>query len=73
MTAKQLIDFLSKLEPDTRIFTRGYEGRFEDIKPFKVEKFVLDVNSEWYYGSHARLSSFDEKPKDKIIVKGVCL
>lgn len=74
MTAKELINFLSKLDPETRIFTRGYEGGFDDVsKTLTVEDYVLNVNREWYYGSHGKLNKDEKLPKEKEVVKGVCL
>jgi hypothetical protein len=30
MTVKELIEQLQQLDPDLRVFTRGYEGGYED-------------------------------------------
>jgi len=74
MTAKELIKKLSKLDPETRIFARGYEGGYEDAKnDFDINNYALDVNTAWYYGSHQKLDKKEKKPEGKIIVKGICL
>ena len=56
MTVKQLIDELSQLDPDLRIFTSGYEGGFNDaIVDGVIRDFKLDYYTEWYYGPHERV------------------
>ena len=74
MTAKELIKKLSKLDPDTRIFARGYEGGYEDASgQCFVRRYALNVNSAWYYGPHDGLDDDEKEPEGKIIVKGICL
>jgi hypothetical protein len=53
MTVQQLIDQLQKLDPNLRVFTKGYEGGYEDIDlPSTVREFKLNYHTEWYYGPH---------------------
>lgn len=48
----EMIQILSELPQDARLYTYGYEGGLNDApKPTKV-KVVHNVNSEWYYGPH---------------------
>jgi hypothetical protein len=52
MNVKQLIETLQKLDPDTMVIRSGYEGGVEEVTHVEVVSILLDVNSEWYYGSH---------------------
>jgi hypothetical protein len=75
MTAKELIEVLQAFDPETRIFTKGYEGGLEDagIKG-PVTDIALNINSKWYYGPHEYLerTEVDNKP-NLTIVKGIVL
>jgi len=55
MTVKQLIEALSKIEDqEAWVMTSGYEGGYNDvmnINPAPID-MALDVNEQWYYGSH---------------------
>lgn len=76
MTVKELIDVLERLDPNLHVFTRGYEGGFEDVEfikdPFDV---ALDVNDRWYYGKHEAVSKLADPTKytNYKIVKGILL
>lgn len=52
MNVKQLIETLEKLDPDTMVIRSGYEGGVEEITHVEVTSIFLNVNKEWYYGSH---------------------
>ena len=70
MTAKELIEALQTLDPETMIFTKGYEGGLEDaIFDGKIIHVTLNVNYEWYYGPHEKA---DEEVDGKT-VKGISL
>jgi hypothetical protein len=75
MKVKELIEQLSKLNPELHVFVPGYEGGFNDAGPVSdVKHFALDVNEEWYYGKHEELSDpNDDKFMDHAIVEGVIL
>jgi hypothetical protein len=77
MTAKELVNLLIKLDPNTRIFVRGYEGGYDDAEYFGVEDYVLDVSAGIFNGIHGRITSDEdllcEDFKGKTVVKGVCL
>lgn len=70
MTVKELIEHLSKLDPELRVFTKGYEGGFEDaaIKG-TVHDFKLDYYKDWYYGPHEVVHDEDKTGT----VKGIIL
>jgi hypothetical protein len=63
MTVRELIESLSKIEDqDIRVMVKGYEGGYNDIvigngidnnTPATID-MALDVNEEWYYGTHER-------------------
>jgi hypothetical protein len=52
MTVSELIEQLSKLDPELRVLRPGYEGGVADVKISEPESFCLDVYTEWWMGSH---------------------
>ena len=52
MTAKELIEVLQKLDPDTLIVVDGYEGDYD--VPKGVERIYVSGPKEtkWYYGDY---------------------
>jgi hypothetical protein len=53
MTVKELIEQLQTLDPELRVFTRGYEGGYEDADaPTTIREFKLNYHGAWYYGPH---------------------
>ena len=83
MTVKELIQSLSKIEDqDIRVMTRGYEGGVSDmvigngidnITP-AIQYVALDVNTEWYYGTHERVDDmFGGTNSEYHIVKAIIL
>ena len=52
MSIKELIEALSKFDPDTPVVVRGYEGGYNDITIVKAESIQLNVNKQHYYGAH---------------------
>lgn len=75
MTVGELIEKLEEIGPEVRVFTRGYEGGYQDVLSIdKVDDFLLDVNKEWYYGPHERLDEVSESIKQNHKqVKGIVL
>lgn len=73
MTIVELIEHLKKHDPNTRVFTKGYEGGLEDAKlpDFEV-KVCLNVNKDWYYGPH-EMHKDTPSPNKYETVKGVIL
>jgi hypothetical protein len=73
MTIKELIEHLQTLDPDLRVFIKGYEGGVDDKTsiPEPVD-IILNVHSEWYYGEH-EYTSVGYEPTNKQIVKGIVL
>lgn len=61
MTVRELIEVLNKIEDqDLRVVTMGYEGGYDDIEfpdntPLTID-IALNVNPQWYYGNHERVS-----------------
>ncbi|WP_254564083.1 hypothetical protein [Oscillatoria sp. HE19RPO] len=52
MKVRELINILSQFDPETRVVVAGYEGGFNDITEIHPQRLRLNVNPEWYYGSH---------------------
>jgi hypothetical protein len=83
MTVRELIESLSKIEDqEVRVMTRGYEGGvndmvigngIEDNTP-AIQYVALDVNTEWYYGTHERVDDmFGVTNSEYHIVKAIIL
>jgi len=75
MTAKELIEVLQALDPETRIFTKGYEGGLEDVGiKGPATDIALNVNAQWWYGPHEYLERIEVNNKSNLtIVKGIVL
>ena len=67
MTAKEIINRLKDLPPETRICVRGYEGGLEYTNLLRETRILHDRNNEWYYGSHEEVLSVDSKHFDEIV------
>lgn len=75
MTIKELIKILSQIEDqETKVMVRGYERGVEDISDNipAIVNVALNVNDEWYYGSH-EVVSHDHTYTDKQIVNAIVL
>ena len=83
MTVRELIESLSKVEDkEIRVMTRGYEGgvndmvignSIEDNTPAIIH-VALDVNTEWYYGTHERVDDmYGATNSEYHIVKAIIL
>ena len=67
MTAKELINHLKQLPPETHICVKGYEGGVNYIDLLREAKILHNVNSEWYYGNHEEVLDADSKRFDEIV------
>lgn len=73
MTVKELIEHLQTLNPDLRVFIKGYEGGVDDkTSIFEPVDITLNVHTEWYYGEHD-YTDIGYEPANKQIVKGIVL
>lgn len=52
MKVKDLIAVLQAYDPDLMVVRSGYEGGLEEISHHSEETIALNVNAEWYYGTH---------------------
>jgi hypothetical protein len=59
MNVKQLIETLEKLDPNTMVIRSGYEGGVEEVTHVEVTTIKLNVNTEWWYGSHEETKEGD--------------
>ena len=64
MTVRELIERLSQIEDqEVRVMVKGYEGGYNDMvigngidnNTPAIHYMALDVNEEWYYGTHERV------------------
>jgi hypothetical protein len=67
MTAKQLINHLKELPPETHICVKGYEGGLDYIELLREVKILHNRNTEWYYGNHEEVLDADNKHFDEIV------
>ena len=67
MKVKELIEKLQALDPDMETMRHGYEGGVENINHVEIEPVALNVNQEWYYGSHEVVYKDDKHPGREII------
>jgi hypothetical protein len=75
MTVKELIESLSKIEDqETRVMVKGYEGGVDDIDNITpaIINVALNVNKEWWNGSHEVISE-DHTYTDKQIIKAIVI
>ena len=52
MKVKQLIEKLKLCDPELMVVVRGYEDGVNEAENAAQVKLRLDVNTEWYYGTH---------------------
>ena len=71
MKVKELIEKLKDYDQETELFVSGYEGGWDKINVVYEVQMVLDVNTEWYYGSNEVLEEGKEAPKDKKVINGI--
>jgi hypothetical protein len=67
MTVKELIEYLQTIDPELRVFVKGYEAGYNDVNNINHEEMVLNMNNIWYYGKHELLRNMEKK--DKILDK----
>ena len=60
MLIKTLIKRLEKLDGSLPVIVDGYEGGVDDVTKIKKVKMVRNVNTEWYYGKHEEVSSWNK-------------
>jgi hypothetical protein len=75
MTLKELIESLSRIEDqDIRVMVKGYEGGVDDIDNITpaIINVALNVNKEWWNGSHEVISE-DHTYTDKQIIKAIVI
>lgn len=67
MTVKELIEKLKDVDPKLRVVISGYEGGVNDLTYIEEINIRLNVNEEWFYGSHEQVDD-DEKYDEKAIL-----
>jgi hypothetical protein len=60
MKAKELIEVLQKLDPETLIIVDGYEGNYSIPKKVKSTYVTGPHETQWYYGEYKDCS--DDNP-----------
>ncbi len=64
MKVKELIEVLSKHDPEAMAVVRGYEGGVNEVNHASACQVKLNVNSDWYYGKHEVFDEeWDDDPK----------
>ncbi len=54
MNVRELIDALSKFDPETRVVVAGYEEGGNDVTQIQTQRIWLNAYQNWFYGSHAK-------------------
>jgi len=67
MTAKELINHLKDLSPETRICIKGYEDGLDYVSLLRKTKIIKSANSEWYCGEHQEVLGSDTQDFDEIV------
>jgi hypothetical protein len=52
MKIKDLIKELKQYDPEMQVVRSGYEGGVEFVSRLQCYEVALDVNTEWWYGTH---------------------
>ena len=52
MKVKELIELLQEQDPELIVVVDGYEGGYAPVRTATLLPLKLNVNKEWYYGSH---------------------
>jgi hypothetical protein len=52
MKIKDLIKELQKHDPEMQVVRSGYEGGVEFVSSIRCCEVALDVNTDWWYGTH---------------------
>ena len=74
MKVGELIEALSKLDPELHVFRPGYEGGVTDVTVSEPETFCLNVYLDWWMGSHEFSKNVPiEDESDYKQVKGIVL
>ena len=68
MTVSELIQLLSKINPDIKVVVRGYENGYNDILELKPVKIKQKAHSKDYDGEYA--DSEDDNASDAINLFG---
>jgi hypothetical protein len=63
MIVKELIEYLQTIDPELKVFIKGYEAGYNDVNIVNHEELVLNVNNVWYYGKHDLLKNIEKKDK----------
>jgi hypothetical protein len=59
MKVKDLIEALQTYDQDLMVIRSGYEGGVEEVSNVELEVIALNVNEEWYYGSHETIADLE--------------
>lgn len=60
MKVKDLIAQLQTYDPDLMVVVSGYEGGVEEAGYTSEHTIALNVNEDWYYGSHEMINKDDQ-------------
>ena len=52
MTVGQLMELLSKADPNDSVVLPGYEGNENDVSEVVIGSIKVNQNGAWYYGAH---------------------
>lgn len=70
MKVSELIDLLSKLDPDARVVTPGFESGFEDIEHVRCGVLYRRKNPEWWDGDFNEDDGWNTKGEGMVMIYG---
>lgn len=70
MNVRELIDLLSKLEPNARVVTPGFESGFEDIVHVQSGVLFRRKNSKWWDGDFNEDDRWNTKGEEMVMIYG---
>jgi len=70
MKVSELIGFLSKLDPDARVVTPGFESGFEDIEHVRCSVLYRRKNPEWWDGEFNEDDRWSTKGEEIVLIYG---
>lgn len=73
MRISELIEHLSKLDPDLPVFVDGYEGGYCEVAPDLIRSAWLFPDrclgdDEWFYGSHLEAPAGAEVAAEALVI-----
>ncbi|MBH3384685.1 hypothetical protein I5S53_12010 [Pseudomonas juntendi] len=70
MNVRELIDLLSKLEPNARVVTPAFESGFENIEHVRCKVLFPRKNPQWWDGDFNEDDSWNTEGEEVVMIYG---